>query len=71
MRILAHLSNGKAWETALAVCKELAEEYATTSFNYARLSELLILQSELYASIATSDRHFGCVAQNFHLPFAL
>ncbi|KAK4698793.1 hypothetical protein P7C70_g7476, partial [Phenoliferia sp. Uapishka_3] len=61
MRILAHLSKGKAWETALAICKELQHEYETTSFNYQRLSELLILQSELYASIARSDRVFGFV----------
>ncbi|KAM0753228.1 hypothetical protein T439DRAFT_342381 [Meredithblackwellia eburnea MCA 4105] len=59
MRILAHLSKGKAWETALAICKELQHEYETSTFNYSRLSELLILESELYASIAKSDRHFG------------
>jgi dedicator of cytokinesis protein 3 len=59
MRILDHLSKGKAWETALAICKELQHEYETRSFNYTRLAELLVLQSELYGSIVKSDRHFG------------
>ena len=68
MRILAHLSKGKAWETALAICKELQQEYETTSFNYSRLSELLVLQSELYANIAKSDRHFGFAAPPLSKP---
>ncbi|KAI5478526.1 hypothetical protein MNV49_005055 [Pseudohyphozyma bogoriensis] len=59
MRMLGHLSKGKAWETALEICKELQFEYESTSFNYARLAELLVLQSELYGSIAKSDRSFG------------
>lgn len=59
LRILQHLSNGKAWETALVICKELQHEYETTSFNYSRLSDLLQLQAQLYASIAKGDRHFG------------
>lgn len=64
MRILAHLSKGKAWEVALAICKELQHEYETQSFSYHRLSELLILQSELYANIVKSDRHFGYVQRS-------
>lgn len=59
MRMLSHLGKGKAWESAIDVCKELQHQYETISFNYSRLSELLILQSELYASIAKSDRNFG------------
>ncbi|GAA6011108.1 hypothetical protein JCM11491_006730, partial [Sporobolomyces phaffii] len=59
MRILEHLGRGKAWESAIALSKELQHEYETRAFNYARLSELLGLQSELYAGIATSDREFG------------
>ncbi|GAA5913444.1 hypothetical protein JCM6882_001962 [Rhodosporidiobolus microsporus] len=59
LRILEHLSRGKAWETALDIAKELAHEYETKSFNYPRLAELLNLQAELYSSIAKSDRHFG------------
>ncbi|SCV71622.1 BQ2448_3210 [Microbotryum intermedium] len=62
MRILEHMSKGKAWETALALCKELQQQYETQNFNYARLSELLILQSELYASIIKGDRQFGSSA---------
>ncbi|GAA5859498.1 hypothetical protein JCM1840_004642 [Sporobolomyces johnsonii] len=59
MRVLEHLNTGKAWETALTICKELQHEYETKSFNYARLAELLNLEAELYASIAKSERHFG------------
>lgn len=59
MRVLDHLSKGKAWETALVLCKELQHEYETRSFSYSRLSELLVLQSELYASILKADRQFG------------
>lgn len=59
MRVLDHLSKGKAWETAIAICKELQYEYETRSFSYSRLSELLVLQSELYGSILKADRHFG------------
>ncbi|GAA5960183.1 hypothetical protein JCM21900_000431 [Sporobolomyces salmonicolor] len=59
MRVLEHLNMGKAWETALAICKELQHEYETKSFNYTRLAELLNLEAELYASIAKSERHFG------------
>lgn len=61
MRVLDHLSKGKAWETALIICKELQHEYETRSFSYSRLAELLVLQSELYASILKGDRHFGWV----------
>ncbi|GAA6012300.1 hypothetical protein JCM10207_002794 [Rhodosporidiobolus poonsookiae] len=59
MRILEHLSKGKAWERALELCKELQHEYETRTFAYPRLAELLNLQAELYGSIAKSDRHFG------------
>ena len=59
MRILEHLSAGKAWETALTICKELQHEYETRTFDYARLSELLALQGSLYASIAKGERQFG------------
>ncbi|GAA5959558.1 hypothetical protein JCM3765_002370 [Sporobolomyces pararoseus] len=59
MRILDHLGRGKAWESAIALSKELQHEYETNAFNYPRLSELLSLQAELYAGIATSDRQFG------------
>ena len=62
MRVLDHLSKGKAWETALTICKELQHEYETKSFSYDRLAELLVLQSELYASILKADRHFGFAA---------
>ncbi|GJN92547.1 hypothetical protein Rhopal_005577-T1 [Rhodotorula paludigena] len=58
MRILEYLSKGKAYETALDLCKELEAEFEAV-YNYPRLAELLNLKSELYAYIAKSDRHFG------------
>lgn len=62
MRILEHLGRGQAWESAITLSKELQHEYETNAFNYTRLSELLSLQADLYAGIATSDRHFGYVS---------
>ncbi|GAA5944251.1 guanine nucleotide exchange factor DCK1 [Sporobolomyces koalae] len=58
-RILDHLGKGKAWEVALGLCKEQQQEYEANTFNYVRLSALLSLQAQLYASIASSERHFG------------
>lgn len=59
MRVLDHLSKGKAWETALSLCKELQQEYESTNFDYARLADLLVLQAELYGAILKGDRRFG------------
>lgn len=59
MRILGHLGKGKAYETAISICKELQVQYETKSFSYTRLAELLVLQSELYAKIVSSERQFG------------
>lgn len=61
MRILDHLNKGKSYEIGLSICKELQHEYETKTFSYTRLSELLILQSSLYANIVQSDRKFGSV----------
>ncbi|GAA5897476.1 guanine nucleotide exchange factor DCK1 [Sporobolomyces salmoneus] len=59
MRILDHLGRGKAWESAIALSKELQHEYEANAFNYSRLAELLNLQSDLYTGIAGSTRQFG------------
>jgi dedicator of cytokinesis protein 3 len=58
LRILAHLGKGKAWEVALGICKELQHEYETRSFSYGRLAELLVLQSEFYTHIISTERPF-------------
>ena len=58
LQILELLNKGRAWETAIALCKELQLQYELHTFSYQRLSELLAHQATLYGNIVTETRQF-------------
>ncbi|KAF8586680.1 hypothetical protein K439DRAFT_1340268 [Ramaria rubella] len=56
--ILDYLGKGKAWESAIEICKELSYQHSEVTFNYARLSEILMHQATLLEHIVTDQRHY-------------
>ncbi|KAF9047285.1 cytoplasmic protein [Panaeolus papilionaceus] len=56
--ILDYLGKGKAWESAIEICKELAYQHAEVTFNYGRLSEILRHQAALLEHIITEQRYY-------------
>ncbi|KXN90212.1 Dedicator of cytokinesis protein 3 [Leucoagaricus sp. SymC.cos] len=56
--ILNYLGQGKAWETAIEICKELAFQHAGVTFNYSRLSEILRHQATLLEHIVAEQRYY-------------
>lgn len=70
LQILELLGKGKAWESAIELCKELQVQYEvsrstschscpqTRLFSYQRLSEVLAHQSTLYKNINEETRTF-------------
>ncbi|KAF8521278.1 cytoplasmic protein [Hysterangium stoloniferum] len=56
--ILDYLGKGKAWESAVDICKELAFQHSDVTFNYGRLAEVLIHQATLLEHIVTDQRHY-------------
>ncbi|THH28531.1 hypothetical protein EUX98_g5658 [Antrodiella citrinella] len=57
--ILDYLGKGKAWESAIDICKELAYQHAEVTFNYARLAEILRHQAALLEHIVTDQRYYS------------
>ncbi|KAF8891672.1 C2 domain in Dock180 and Zizimin proteins-domain-containing protein [Infundibulicybe gibba] len=57
--ILDYLGKGKAWESAIEICKELAYQHSEVTFNYARLSEILRHQATLLEHIVTEQRYYS------------
>lgn len=57
--ILDYLGKGKAWESAVEVCKELAYQHMEVTFNYHRLSEILLHQATLLEHIVTDQRYYS------------
>ncbi|KAG8760434.1 hypothetical protein FRC14_003131 [Serendipita sp. 396] len=57
--ILDYLGKGKAWESAIEVCKELAFQHSEVTFNYHRLSEILLHQATLLEHIVTDQRYYS------------
>ncbi|KAF9451260.1 hypothetical protein P691DRAFT_796987 [Macrolepiota fuliginosa MF-IS2] len=56
--ILNYLGQGKAWETAIEICKELAFQHSEITFNYSRLSEILKHQATLLEHIVNEQRYY-------------
>ncbi|KAI3615340.1 cytoplasmic protein [Moniliophthora roreri] len=57
--ILDYLGKGKAWERAVDICKELAQQHSEVTFNYGRLSEILRHQATLLEHIVTDQRYYS------------
>ncbi|KAF7964947.1 hypothetical protein HWV62_1454, partial [Athelia sp. TMB] len=57
--ILDYLGKGKAWESAIEICKELAFQHSEITFNYGRLSEILRHQASLLEHIVTDQRYYS------------
>ncbi|KAF8840035.1 hypothetical protein BDN67DRAFT_969174 [Paxillus ammoniavirescens] len=56
--ILDYLGKGKAYESAIEICKELAKQHAEVTFNYPRLAEILRHQATLLEHIITDQRYY-------------
>ncbi|CAE6510579.1 unnamed protein product [Rhizoctonia solani] len=57
--IIEYLSKGKAWETAVEICRELATQHAEVSFDYRRLAEIMVHQAALLEHIVTDQRYYS------------
>ncbi|KZV88707.1 cytoplasmic protein [Exidia glandulosa HHB12029] len=57
--ILDYLGKGRAWETAIDICKELAFQHSEITFNYQRLSEVLHHQATLLEHIVHEPRYYA------------
>ncbi|CRL05400.1 CLUMA_CG018000, isoform B [Clunio marinus] len=55
--IIKLFDDGKMWECALEVCKELAQQYEYEVFDYISLSHLHIQMSQFYRKIFSEMRH--------------
>uniref|UniRef100_A0A8B9FXE3 Dedicator of cytokinesis 2 n=1 Tax=Amazona collaria TaxID=241587 RepID=A0A8B9FXE3_9PSIT len=50
-KIIEYFDKGKMWEEAIALCKELADQYEKEVFDYELLSQNLIQQAKFYENI--------------------
>ncbi|KAG9102699.1 hypothetical protein FRC06_001407 [Ceratobasidium sp. 370] len=57
--IVEYLSKGKAWETAVEICRELATQHAEVSFDYRRLAEIMVHQAALLEHIVSDQRYYS------------
>ncbi|KAL7025415.1 hypothetical protein ACKWTF_013468 [Chironomus riparius] len=55
--IIKFYDNGKMWECALEVCKELAQQYEFEVFDYIQLSNLHTKMADFYKKIISEIRH--------------
>ncbi|KAI9184353.1 Deoxycytidine kinase 1 [Blastocladiella emersonii ATCC 22665] len=58
-QILLFFEEGKAWESAIAVCKELLEYYDVVVYNYEKQAETLQKLANLYQSIIKQQRFYS------------
>ncbi|KAG6331845.1 hypothetical protein ID866_7243 [Astraeus odoratus] len=56
--ILDYLGKGKAYESAIEICKELAKQHEEVTFNYGRLAEILRHEATLLEHIITDQRYY-------------
>ncbi|KAM4748805.1 dedicator of cytokinesis protein 2 [Rhinophrynus dorsalis] len=49
--IIGYFDKGKMWEEAIALCKQLADQYEMEIFDYELLSQCLIQQAKFYENI--------------------
>ncbi|KDQ57741.1 hypothetical protein JAAARDRAFT_194025 [Jaapia argillacea MUCL 33604] len=56
--ILDYLGKGKAWESAIEICKELAFQHEEVTFNYGRLAEILRHRASLLEHIVSDQRYY-------------
>lgn len=56
---LFYLCHSQMWEEAIALGKELAEQYETEMFDYEQLSELLVGRPSLWLCFLPRFSHFS------------
>jgi dedicator of cytokinesis protein 3 len=56
---ISHLSEGKDWEMAIRLCRELGNLYETSTYDYNRLADVLVREAELFRKIPSEDRFFA------------
>jgi hypothetical protein len=65
------LTQGRAWEVALGLCKELQSQYETKLYAYQKLSDNLARQALLYAKIVAETRVYPMVRARASTPGSL
>ncbi|KAI9221894.1 hypothetical protein BC828DRAFT_404514 [Blastocladiella britannica] len=58
-QILVYFEEGKAWESAISVCKELFAYYDNSTYNYEKVAEMLTKQASLYQMIVKEQRYYS------------
>ncbi|KAG1146695.1 hypothetical protein G6F37_005363 [Rhizopus arrhizus] len=66
MKMITYLERGNAWEICVELCKELAYEYESNVYDYAKLSEILQRQATLVENVVKKDR---CFTEYFRVGF--
>ncbi|KAF7726957.1 hypothetical protein EC973_008152 [Apophysomyces ossiformis] len=57
--MISYLDEGNAWEKSIKLCKELAHQYETTTFDYVKLSKTLQHEAHLVQDIVKKERYFA------------
>lgn len=55
--IIEYFHNGKQWECAINMCKELAQQYENEVYDYNKLSRIHLKMSQFYENILKELRH--------------
>lgn len=58
-KIMSYLEKGQAWELCIELCKELASQYETTTFDFVKYGEILKRQAQLAEDIVKKERYFS------------
>jgi hypothetical protein len=58
-QILLCFAEGKAFENAIGICKELTFYYEEVAYNYKKLGEILQSAKEYYMAISEQERYFS------------
>ncbi|THH08148.1 hypothetical protein EW145_g2899 [Phellinidium pouzarii] len=56
--ILDYLGKGRAWESAVDICNELAYQHSEVTYNYSRLAEILRHKAALLEHIVSDQRYY-------------
>eukprot|EP01137_Pigoraptor_chileana_P029725 Opistho-2@15256 len=57
--IINYFDKGKAWENAITLCKELAEQYESELFDYAKMSQILQREARFFENIVSVPRYYS------------
>jgi len=59
LRAIDYFDQGKCWENAIGLCKELSDVYETNLYDYTKLSDVLRRQAAFYEKITGTERLYS------------